>query len=73
MKKITFFILLTFLIFQKSNAEYLFDYYKWLTDNNQTQFLWTIKFRGLGDLGTRGKGKFLHRDFEDTSFPNTIN
>ena len=40
---------------------------------DQTQFLWTIKFRGLGDLGTRGKGKFLHRDFEDTSFPNTIN
>ena len=46
------------------------------TTNNrkdQTQFLWTIKFRGLGDLGTRGKRKFLHRDFEDTSFPNTIN
>ena len=41
--------------------------------NNQTQFLWTIKLRGLGDLGTRGKGKFLHRDFEDTSFPSTIN
>jgi len=40
---------------------------------DQTQFLWTIKLRGLGDLGTRGKGKFLHRDFEDTSFPNTIN
>jgi len=40
---------------------------------DQTQFLWTIKFRGLGDLGTRGKGKFLHRDFEDTSFPNSNN
>ena len=41
--------------------------------NDQTQFLWTIKFRGLGGLGTRGKGKFLHRDFEETSFPKTIN
>ena len=40
---------------------------------DQTQFLWTLKLRGLGDLGTRGKGKFLHRGFEDTSFPNTIN
>ena len=35
--------------------------------------LWTVKFRGLGDLGTRGKGKFLHRDFEDSSFPNSNN
>ena len=41
--------------------------------NDQTQFLWTIKFRGLGDFGTRSKGKFLHRDFEDSSFPSTIN
>ena len=40
---------------------------------DQTQFLWTIKLRGLGDLGTRGKGKFLHRGFGDTSFPNTNN
>jgi len=39
MKKIIFFILVTFLIPQKSNAEYRIDYYKWLLDNNQTQFL----------------------------------
>jgi LPS-assembly protein len=36
--------------------------------NDQTQFLWSIKLRGLGDFGSRDKGKFLHRDFEDTSF-----
>ena len=40
---------------------------------DQTQFLWSIKLRGLGDFGLRDKGKFLHRDFEETSFPNTIN
>ena len=40
---------------------------------DQTQFLWTIKLRGLGDFGTRRKGRFLHRDFEDTSFPDTTN
>ena len=40
---------------------------------DQTQFLWTLKLRGLGDLGTRSKGKFLHRGFEDTSFPNITN
>ena len=39
----------------------------------QTQFLWSIKLRGLGDFGLRDKEKFLHRDFEETSFPNTIN
>jgi LPS-assembly protein len=40
---------------------------------DQTQFLWSIKLRGLGDFGLRDKGKFLHRDFEETSFPSTIN
>jgi LPS-assembly protein len=40
---------------------------------DQTQFLWSIKLQGLGGFGSRDKGKFLHRDFEDTSFPNTIN
>ena len=38
---------------------------------DQTQFLWTIKLRGLGELKQGGSGKFLHRDFEDTSFPET--
>ncbi len=40
---------------------------------DQTQFLWTIKFRGLGDFGTRKKDRFIHRDFEDTTFPDTTN
>ena len=39
MKKIIFLILITFLISQKSNAEFLFDYHRWLIDNKQTQFL----------------------------------
>jgi len=38
---------------------------------DHTQFLWTIKLRGLGEIRSRAKGKFLHRDFEDTSFPDT--
>ena len=37
---------------------------------DHTQFLWTIKLRGLGDI-KRGGGNFLHRDFEDTNFPKT--
>ena len=41
--------------------------------NDQTQFLWTIRLRGLGDFGSRSKGRFLHRDFDDSSFPSTIN
>ena len=39
MKKIIFLILINFLISQKSNAEFLFDYHRWLIENNQTQFL----------------------------------
>jgi len=69
MKKITFFILLTFLIFQKSNAEYLFDYYKWLTDNNQTQFLskekklkkWLTRSKILGERFKWGSNPSLER------------
>jgi hypothetical protein len=40
---------------------------------DQTQFLWTIKLRGLGNLGSKSKGTFLHRGFEDTFFPNANN
>ena len=39
MKKITFLILLTFLISLNSKAEFLFDYHRWLIENKQTQFL----------------------------------
>lgn len=35
-----------------------------------TQFLFSIKLRGLGNL-KRGSGTFLHRDFEDSRFPET--
>ena len=38
---------------------------------DQTQFLWSVKLRGLGELKRRGMGSFLHRGFEDTSFPET--
>jgi len=38
---------------------------------DQTQYLFTIKLRGLGELRNRSVGMFLHRDFEDTSFPKT--
>ena len=38
---------------------------------DQTQYLFTIKLRGLGELRNRTVGMFLHRDFEDTSFPKT--
>ena len=37
---------------------------------DQTQYLFTIKLKGLGEL-RRGTAKFLHRDFEETSFPDT--
>jgi LPS-assembly protein len=40
---------------------------------DQTQFLWTIKLRGIPDLGNKSKGKFLHRGFEDNFFPNANN
>ena len=37
---------------------------------DQTQYLFTIKLRGLGEL-KRGSGKLLHRDFDDARFPDT--
>ncbi len=63
MKKIIFLILLTFLISQKSNAEFLFDYHRWLIENNQTQFLnkekklkkWLYDDYDKGKLGERFK------------------
>ena len=69
MKKIVFFILVTFLIPQKSNAEYIDDYYKWLLDNNQTQFLnkekklkkWLRGNKNLGDRFKWGSNPSLER------------
>ena len=69
MKKIIFLILLTFLISHKSNAEYLVDYYKWLIDNNQTQFLskekklkkWLIGSKNLGERFKWGSNPSLER------------
>ena len=63
MKKIIFLILLTFLISQKSNAEFLIDYHRWLTENKQTQFLnkegklkkWLLDDYDKGKLGERFK------------------
>jgi hypothetical protein len=63
MKKIIFLILLTFLISQKSNAEFLIDYHRWLTENKQTQFLnkekklkkWLFDDYDKGKLGERFK------------------
>ena len=34
--KLIFFILIAFLISQKSNADFKIDYYRWLLENNQT-------------------------------------
>ena len=34
---------------------------------DQTQFLWSIKFRGLGEYKSRGTGRFLHRGFPDVN------
>ena len=69
MKKIIFFILVTFLIPQKSNAEFIVDYYKWLIDNNQTQFLnkekklkkWLRGNKNLGDRFKWGSNPSLER------------
>ena len=65
MKKIIFLTLLTFLISQKSNAEFLIDYHRWLTENKQTQFLnkegklkkWLLDDYDKGKLGERFKWK----------------
>ena len=69
MKKIIFLILLTFLISHKSNAEYLVDYYKWLIDNNQKQFLskekklkkWLIGNKILGERFKWGSNPSLEK------------
>ena len=69
MKKIIFLILLTFLISHKSNAEYLVDYYKWLIDNNQKQFLskekklkkWLIGNKNLGERFKWGSNPSLEK------------
>ena len=65
MKKIIFLISLIFLISQKTNAEFLIDYHRWLTENKQTQFLnkegklkkWLLDDYDKGKLGERFKWK----------------
>ena len=66
MKKIIFLISLIFLISQKTNAEFLIDYHRWLTENKQTQFLnkegklkkWLLDDYDKGKLGERFKWGF---------------
>ena len=61
--KIIFFILIFFLITRQSYADYVIDYYKWLLDNNQTQFLdkekkpklWSLDDYDRSKLGERFK------------------
>lgn len=57
--------MLTLLISQKSNAEFLFDYHRWLIENKQYQFLnkekklkkWILDDYDKGKLGERFKWK----------------
>ena len=57
MGKIILFLLISFFITNKSNAEYLIDYHEWLINNNQTQFLnkenklkkWILNKKNLGE------------------------
>ena len=64
--KIIFFILIFFLITRQSYADYVIDYYKWLLDNNQTQFLdkekkpklWSLDDYDRSKLGERFKWGF---------------
>ena len=61
--------MLTFLISHKSNANYIIDYYTWLLDNNQTQFLdkekklkkWLIGNKNLGERFKWGSNPSLER------------
>ena len=63
MKKLLLIFFISLLLVNKSNAEYLIDYYKWLIDNNQTQFLdkekklkrWLFDDYDKGKLGERFK------------------
>ena len=64
--KIIFLILIFFLITRQSYADYVIDYYKWLLDNNQTQFLdkekkpklWSLDDYDRSKLGERFKWGF---------------
>ena len=66
MKKLLLIFFISLLLVNKSNAEYLIDYYKWLIDNNQTQFLdkekklkrWLFDDYDKGKLGERFKWGF---------------
>ena len=39
--------------------------------SDKTRFMWNIHLRGVGDLRSGTKKKLLHRDFEESKFPDT--
>ena len=65
MKKLLLIFFVSLLLVSKSNAETLIDYYRWLLENNQTQFLdkekklkrWLFDDYNKGKLGERFKWK----------------
>ena len=65
MKKLLLIFFISLLLVNKSNAETLIDYYRWLLENNQTQFLdkekklkrWLFDDYNKGKLGERFKWK----------------
>ena len=68
-KKVFLIILISFFINNNSSAEYLLDYYKWLIDNNQKQFLskekklkkWLFDNKNLGERFKWGSNPSLER------------
>ena len=69
MKKIFFIIFISFLITNNSSAEYVIDYYRWLLDNNQIQFLdkekklkrWLFDSKKLGERFKWGTNPSLEK------------
>ena len=68
-KKVFLIILISFFINNNSSAEYVIDYYRWLLDNNQTQFLdkekklkrWLLDSKKLGERFKWGTNPSLER------------
>ena len=69
MKKFFFIIFISFLITNNSSAEYVIDYYRWLLDNNQIQFLdkekklkrWLFDSKKLGERFKWGTNPSLEK------------
>ena len=67
--KLIFFILIAFLISQKSNADFKIDYYRWLLENNQTVNLdkekklkrWLFNNKRLGEKFKRDSNPSLEK------------